>query len=162
MKKIIITIPMLADCILQNSEHLPDILKDAFDLDELKQGDFTSITQYFTETSSWDMLNSCNTNATFNPQTQEFTFLISPTYEVIHCASALRHINDFSNWVSRSYDNKQYPWEDDAWEQGYCSGDDDVDYNSSYLDCCVAMLEFYLVLNKLTYPEYTTYLNPRA
>lgn len=68
----------------------------------------------------------------------------------------LKPIHALSDWVARCYDNEQYPWENDAWDSAL-SGDDDVDYNSSYLDCCIAMIELYCLDNKLTYKEFTYY-----
>lgn len=163
MENLIITAPMLAACILANANNLPPILEDALDLDEIQSGDFTSIAQYFTECSNWDALNTTGNfylefpNHDENHLTQ-FEFTILPKSETINCKSLFKPINDFSDWVARSYDNDQYPWENTAWDE-YCTGDDDVDYNSSYLDCVVAMIELYLVTEKYTSPELTTYLS---
>lgn len=135
---------MLAHCIIANFNRLPEILKDAFDLDELKSEGPTCIEQYFQETNNWNLLNTASGGA-YEFKDNIFTINV-PENEPINCIGLFRPINDFSNWVSRSYDYQQYPWEKHAWDYGYCSG-----------DCAVALLEFYLIINKKTHKEFTTY-----
>jgi hypothetical protein len=53
--------------------------------------------------------------------------------------------------IMRSYDDDLYPWENDAWEHYGCSGDDDVDYNGSYLMIFNDAIHLYLIKTKMIY-----------
>ena len=151
--KIIITLSTLTAFLLEQKGHLPNLLKSAFDFEDNPK---SSVGQYFGETTNWGMLNEACKNA-FNFDGETITMEYNDNNGPMPLNSMLKPIHEFSNWVQRSYDNENYPWEKNAWEEEYCSGDDDVDYNSSYLDCCIAMIELYCLVNKLTYHEFTTY-----
>lgn len=146
--------------IIKEKDRLPDLLKDAFDFTEDEPG----VLHYFYEPTCWDELNAaCGDNFTikFPDHTREegftITLGINPNTELMEITQMLKPIHAFTDWVCRSYEEETYPWEKNAWEEDYCSGDDDVDYNSSYIDCCIAMIELYLLRNGFTYHECTTY-----
>ena len=57
-----------------------------------------------------------------------------------------KRFSDFSDYIYRSYEDDHYPWETNAWENPniQISGDDDVDYNSSYLDQFIEAFALYI------------------
>lgn len=156
MQKLILPLIAIAKTlyplIKENPAILPDLLKDeSFNTEEEL---LEHITHMHNECQNWDMLNGCNSLATFDGNAWNLEY---PPNQPIPCETLFKHISDFSDYVARSYDGAQYPWETSAWENGYCSGDDDVDYNSGYLDACIAWVELYLLTQKLTYKECTTW-----
>lgn len=156
MQKLIISLEIIAKTlyplIKENPAILPDLLKDeSFNTEEEL---LEHITHMHTECQNWDMLNGINQLATFNGKEWNLEY---PTNQPVPCETLFKHISAFSDYVARSYDDENYPWEQSAWDEGYCSGDDDVDYNSSYLDACIAWIELYLLTQKLTNKECTTW-----
>lgn len=132
MKQITITLRDLQAFLVQVYYEKPELLEDTIleDFDPVEAED--DIGYYATETRNWNTIN-CD-SLTFDIEKQEFKLGYNPFIR----------IESFSDWVSRSYDNDLYPWEQNAWDLGYCSGDDDVDYNSGYLDTLVEALKLYL------------------
>lgn len=139
MKQITITLTDLQAFLVQVHEEKPELLEGTLLEDFDDPTDFyNNLGYYASETSNWDIIN-CN-RLTFDKEKQEFKLEYHPHFPNI----TFLRIERFSDWVSRSYDNNLYPWEQNAWDLGYCSGDDDVDYNSSYLDILVEALRLYL------------------
>lgn len=96
---------------------------------------------YASETRNTHLFN--NDNFSINQEANSITYNESLTSEQL-----LKQIRHFSDWVYRSYEGELFHWENDAWDQGYCSGDDDVDYNSSYLEIIADTFEYYHNHNK--------------
>lgn len=121
-----------------------------------------TIHAYFLESQNWDMLFKASDTFRFEVEDKKVKRIIlqwnhhpQATNMMINCFAVFDHIMAFSSWVFRSYEDELYPWEKDAWEEGYCSGDDDVDYNSSYLEAVIAIIEEYLIFKRLTKRELT-------
>lgn len=145
MKQITVTLRDLQAFLVQVYNEPPELfIKGTLleDFDFINSGD--PISYYASETSNWDIIN-CD-KLSFDKAKQEFKLEYHPDFPNI----TFLRIERFSDWVSRSYDNELYPWEQNAWDLGYCSGDDDVDYNSSYLDILVEALKLYLDYTVIT------------
>lgn len=135
----------------QTPTNLPELLQDAFsNWDDLKTIE-DELAHYFA-TPNWGALNQAGRLYHFDGTT--FAIFYKPDNPV-NCTFIFQPIKDFADWVNRSYDNDGYPWEQSAWDLGYCTGDDDVDYNASYPYIIIAILELYLLRNKFTYREFT-------
>lgn len=155
MEKIKISLTHLAALLHeQNPTNLPELLRDAFstwdDLQTLEE----ELNSYFTA-PNWGILNQAG-RGIYHFDGTSFEIFYKPD-QPIDCLFVFQPIKDFADWVNRSYDNDgyPYPWEQSAWDLGYCTGDDDVDYNASYPYIIIAILELYLLQNKLTYMEFT-------
>lgn len=55
-----------------------------------------------------------------------------------------KQVYDLTDWVCRSYDSVLKEGEDDAWDVLGLGGDDDVDYNGSYVEAAFEMVDQYL------------------
>lgn len=141
MKQITITLTDLQEFLVAVHKYKPELLEGTLleDFDPIESED--DIAYYASETQNWDIINW--DRLTFDKEKQEFKLEYHPNFPNI----TFLRIEAFSDWVSRSYENVLYPWEQNAWELGYCSGDDDVDYNSSYLDILVEAIKLYLTHN---------------
>jgi hypothetical protein len=60
------------------------------------------------------------------------------------CLAQLTEMERISDWVSRDYESELNEGEDSIWEIMDLHGDDDVDYNSGYLDSCIQFLRAHL------------------
>ena len=152
METLNITLSQINACLnnaIKQNLKLPRIISDFADDEDNED----LISYYILETQNWDILN--NNLFTFDKE-ETITITYHPNAP-INCPFIMNSIIAFSSWVSRSYEDETYPWETNAWTEGYCSGDDDVDYNSSYLDCVIACIEYYLLTEGLTKREFTTY-----
>lgn len=118
---------------VHNGEYNKSILSDIDFINE------DQIEYYTSETQNWHLISS--NEFAFDDETKTF-------YINAHITGYDKQIKAFSDWVSRSYENEEYPWESNAWDEGICTGDDDVDYNSSYLDIIVDAIELYIEHNK--------------
>ena len=103
---------------------------------QFSKEDGDSLSYYASETTNWDNIN----NKDFSVDLENNSIIYN---EALPSSMLLEQIRNFSSWVSRSYDNELYPWESDAWDIGYCQGDDDVDYNSSYLEIISDFFDYY-------------------
>ena len=148
MKKLIITYDELGKCILENRRTLPERLQDVFAsyFPEFRRGDFGSIQFYFTKCGPATRLRLSTDNFQF---ITEGVAIITPDNETIKPQTLFKHIMEYTSWVFRSYENKLFPGEENTWDLGYCQGDDDVDYQSSYLDIAINIINFYLVTNNV-------------
>ena len=103
---------------------------------QFSKEDGDSISYYASETTNWANIN--NRNFSVDPKNNSITY-----NKALPSSTLLEQIRSFSSWVSRSYENELFPWESDAWDIGYCQGDDDVDYNSSYLEIISDIFDYY-------------------
>ena len=155
MEKIRIKLTHLAAMLRrQNPANLPELFRDAFSNWAEPKTIERELAAYF-PSPNWGILNLAGRGIyLFGSTSSSFEIFYKPD-QPIDCLSIFQPIKDFADWVDRSYDNDCYPWEQSAWDLGYCTGDDDVDYNASYLYLIIAILELYLLQNKLTYKEFT-------
>lgn len=103
--------------------------------------DANDISYFASETNHWDKINTSTLSV--NPSEDEITYQYGSG---AYIPNITKRLNDFADWVMRSYDQELYPWENNAWETLGLSGDDDVDYNGSYLIFLAEIIEIYITL----------------
>lgn len=120
-----------------------EILSQDYDFSKDDEENYEDdIYNYIDESQNWLIINS--EYFAYNPRLKTFVIDNSETSTTI-----FHRLKAYTSWIWRSYHRDNYPWETNAWDIGICSGDDDVDYNGSYLDCLMELILYYLIHNNL-------------
>lgn len=99
---------------------------------------YDSFSSWFNCCTNWVHINGDQLSYT-STDNDYITFSTTFSKEII-----LEKLNTWINWVMRSYENDLWDWEQNAWDLGYCSSDDDVDYQGTYLIVVSDVLNLYL------------------